>query len=129
VYEFRLSDKDRERFGVDEWIGWDPWAISVGDLDELAERFSFDSDEWPEPLFGTLTIEQAGEPDAKPTPPRWQRRAAIWMALRQADLDVSWDDTAKLQHLKVLSRRAEEPGKDDPATGASTTPPSGTSSD
>jgi hypothetical protein len=129
VHEFRLCDEDRERLGCAEWIAWDAWAITVGDLDELSERFSFEPDEWPEPLFGQLTLEQAGDPDAKPKAPRWQKQAAIWMALRQSGLEVSWDDVAKVRPLKMEIRRTEEPGKDDPATEPSTTPPSTTSSD
>ena len=129
MYEIRLDDKDRERLGCDEWLPWDLWAVTIGDLDELAERFNFDPDDWPTPFFGELTLEQAGDPDAKPKAPKWQFRAGIWLALRQAGVEVSWADMAKVRHLKARTRRTEEPGKEDPATEPSTTQPSTTSTE
>lgn len=91
----RLCDKDRELFGCAEWLEWSPADISIDDLDELAGRFNFDPEEWPEPFFGQLTLEQAGDPEAKPKPPPWRSRAVIWMMLRQNGHPVSWEETGK----------------------------------
>lgn len=91
----RLCDKDRELFGCEEWLEWSPADISIDDLDELAGRFGFDPEEWPEPFFGQLTLEQAGDPEAKPKPPPWRSRAVIWMMLRQNGHPVSWEETGK----------------------------------
>jgi hypothetical protein len=128
--QIRLCDEDREHFKVDtEWVEWDPLNVCVADLDEMAERFGFLPMDWPEPFFGALTLEQAGNPDAKPVPPRWQLHAAAWMALRQAGLDVSWEDAGRVRLLKARSRPS--PGKDSdrsPDSDTSTTPPSASSS-
>lgn len=126
--EFRLRDEDRERLGGPEWLPWSPMAVTINDLDELVDRFDFDPDDWPTPFFGELTLEQAGDPEAQPKSPRWQRRAAVWMALRQNGIDVSWDDVGTVRIFQVESR-VGEPGKADPTTEPSTIQPSTTSTD
>jgi hypothetical protein len=128
---YRLCDEDRERFGCEEWLTYSPYGVSVADLEELSERFDFDPSEWPTPLFGELTLEQAGDPDAKPIAPRWQMRATVWQILRQNGHDVSWEDAGSVQVLLIGVRRREEEGKDpEPSPGSepSTTPPSESSS-
>lgn len=127
--EYRLSDQDRERFGCAEWLPYSPYDISVADLEDLSDRFDFDPSEWPTPLFGELTLEQAGDPTAKPVPPRWQMRATVWQILRQNGHDVSWDDAGTVRIGHVTARRIE--GKDpepSPGSDPSTTPPSKSSS-
>jgi hypothetical protein len=127
--QIRLCDKDRERFKVDEWLEADWLDISIVDLEELSVRFGFDPDDWPEPFVGALTLEQAGNPDAKPKPPRWQPQAAVWMLLRQNGVDASWDDAGSAHWLKIQTRR--DPGKDpapSPSSETSTTTPSASSS-
>lgn len=129
----RLCDEDRERFGCEEWLDFDVRDISVADLGELSERFDFDPYDWPEPFFGALTLEQAGNPDAKPKPPRWQGQATVWMLLRQNGCDVSWDGAGAARIGRARSRPS--PGKDDPeqdpseTSESSTTAPSPSSSD
>jgi hypothetical protein len=129
----RLCDADRERFGCEEWLDFDVRDVTVADLGELAERHGFDPYDWPEPFFGALTLDQAGDPDAKPRPPRWQGHAAVWMALRQNGCDVSWADAGTARIGRARSRPG--PGKDGPpeepstAPEASTTTPSPSSSD
>ena len=128
----RLCDVDREKFGCDEWLDLDPLDITVADIEELCGRFGFDPHDWPEPFFGALTLDQAGDPGARPKPPPWQQWAAVWMALRQAGLDVSWDQAGQARPWKARVRPG--PGKDDPdpdlsaSSGPSTTTPSGKSS-
>lgn len=96
----RLCDGDRERFGCDEWLEFSPLAISVADMEELSDRFGFDPEDWPEPFIGQLTLEQAGNPDAKPKPPRWRNHAVAWMLLRQNGHDVSWEEAGAVRlHL------------------------------
>lgn len=126
--EYRLCDPDRERFGCDEWVPYSAWAISVADLEELSARFGFEPSDWPTVLFGELTLEQAGDPDAKPVPPPWQMRAVVWQILRQNGHDVSWEDAGSVRFGLV---RVREEGKDPgPSTGSatSTTPRSKSSS-
>ncbi|HEX6872408.1 MAG TPA: hypothetical protein VF163_15030 [Micromonosporaceae bacterium] len=124
--QIRLCDTDRERFNVDEWLEFDPLDISVADLDELGARFGFDpfddDDPWPVPFYGSLTLEQAGNPDAKPKPPKWQRRAVAWMVLRQAGCDVSWEESGKVRIMRMQLR--ESPGKEPTRSDPSTTTPS-----
>lgn len=126
---YRLCDEDRERFGCAEWLPYSALNVNVADLEDLSERFDFDPSEWPTPLFGELTLEQAGDPDAKPVPPRWQMRAVVWQILRQNGHQISWED-AGLAHVGLMRVRREE-GKDpEPSPGSepSTTRPSGSSS-
>lgn len=129
MLHYRLADADRERFGCAEWLPYSVLDITIDDLEELSDRFGFDPTEWPTPYLGELTLEQAGDPDAKPVPPRWQMRAAVWQILRQNGHDVSWDDVGTVRAGQVLVRREE--GKDpepSPGSATSTTPPSGSSS-
>jgi hypothetical protein len=134
---FRLCEEDRKRFGVAEWLTFDLRAISVADLEELSERCGFDPTDWPEPWLGQLTLEQAGDPDARPKPPRWHDRASAWMLLRQNGCAASWDDAGTVRMFLVDFRGDEiapaSPGKGDtqetpsPDSEASTTTPSSTS--
>lgn len=107
--EFQLCPEDRALFGCGEWLPCDIRAISVADLEELSERFAFDPEDWPEPFSGQLTLEQAGDPDAKPKPPRWRNRALIWMILRQNGCDVSWEDVGKARAYLIQARHDEVP--------------------
>jgi hypothetical protein len=130
----RLCDDDRKHFGLsDEWIDFDLRAISVGDLEWLSERFNFDPDDWPEPFQGQLTLEQAGDPDAKPKSPRWRNHAFAWMLLRQAGVDASWDEAGAVRLYLVQFRGDGEPEGKEVAGSVrpddSTTPPSDTSTD
>lgn len=134
--QLRLCDEDRRHFGCPEWIEFDLRNICVADLEELSERFGFDPDDWPDPLRGQLTLEQAGDPEAKPKPPRWRDRAIAWMALRQNGFPVSWDE-AGAAHVLLMAKRDDEVeaprGKDStpetpsPNSDPSTTTPSSTS--
>ena len=133
----RLCDKDRERFGCAEWLDWSPSAVSVADLEWLSDKFGFDPDDWPTPLVGELTLEQAGDPDAKPKPPRWRNRAWAWMLLRQNGHMVTWEEAGEVRFLlaRTKTEPVEESGKGEadtepsPPSEASTTPPSPSSSD
>jgi hypothetical protein len=132
---FRLSDPDRKRFGLaDEWVEFDILGITIADMHELSERFGFDPEDWPEPFLGRLTLEQAGDPDARPKPPAWRNHALCWMLLRQNGVDASWDDAGTVQYLRMRVRVDEPPGKDpqgaspSPTSEPSTTRRSGTSS-
>jgi hypothetical protein len=131
-----FGDKDRERWGLaEEWVEFDPSDITVVDLQELSDRFGFDYYDWPEPLFGEIPFEQAGSPDAKRVRPLWHVQALVWMALRQNDIPVAWEDagTARSGRLRLRAAEPESPGKDStPATPSrrradSTTTPSSTS--
>jgi hypothetical protein len=133
-----LCEEDRERFGVGEWLNFDLRNISVADMEFLSDRFDFDPADWPAPFVGELTLAQAGDPDAVPAAPRWQSRAMCWILLRQNGARVSWDEAGEVRHMLMRYQRADEPdespGKEDPTTpseasDASTTPPSGTSSE
>lgn len=133
----RLCDEDRQRFGCAEWLEWSAMAVSIADLEWLSDKFGFDPDDWPTPLVGELTLEQAGDPDAKPKPPRWRNHAWAWMLLRQNGHPVTWEEAGEVRMLLARSKTepVEEPGKGGGDTGASepseasTTPPSPSSSD
>lgn len=136
---FRLCPEDRELFGAPEWLKFDARAISVGDLEELSDRFGFDVEDWPEPFRGQLTLEQAGDPDAVPRPPRWRNRALVWMLLRQNGVDASWEDVGRARAYLLEAHPdpadAPSPGKDAQgssplgSSGGSMIPPSSTSTD
>jgi hypothetical protein len=95
VTEIQFGEKDRQRWDLPEWVEFDPRDIATADLEDLSERFAFDMRDWPTVLFGELTLEQAGDPDAVPAPPKWQTRALVWMALRQNGRMVSWDEAGE----------------------------------
>jgi len=132
VSEVRFGDHDRERWGLAEWVEWDPMDVSIGDLTELSERFGFDPTDWPHVFYGEIPLEQAGSPDAQRKAPRWQYQAMAWMVLRQNGVDVSWDEagTARVGRFRYRSANS---GKDEAETTPSessepsTTPPSETS--
>ena len=128
MFQVHLGERDRERFGCAEGLELDLMEICIADLEELADRFGFDPDDWPIPIIGEVPFEQAGSPDAKPVKPRWQKQAAVWLALHQAGHDATWDEVGKVAAERVVYTR--EPGKDEPApsTEPSGTPPSDTSS-
>jgi hypothetical protein len=131
--KIRLCDEDRETFGCPEWLEpVSPHDISLNDLDELAQRFNFDPNDWPEPFNGQLTLEQAGVEGARPKPPPWRMRALVWMLLRQNGIAVSWEDVGKAHPLSMTTDRADpSPGKgraQSPNSATSTTPRSRTSS-
>jgi hypothetical protein len=133
----QVPDVDQTEFGVPEVLEFDLWSISVDDLDELSERFGFDPMDWPDPFVGEVTLEQAGDPDAQPKPPKWRSRALVWMALRQNGFDVSWEAAGKARAFRwrPLPEPEVERGKDDTGetpsepSGASTPQPSDTSLD
>ena len=131
----RFPDEDRERWSLPEWVDWDPLDIALVDLEELSERFEFELIDWPEVFYGRIPFEQAGREDAQRVAPKWQARAAMWMALHRAGVQASWEDAGTIRLGRTFSRQDESPGKapetdekpSDPS-GASTTPPSETSS-
>lgn len=115
---FRLGESDRPKFGLDGWINYDVRAISVADLEELSERFDFDPADWPEALFGQLTLDQAGDPDAKPKAPRWRNRAIVWMLLRQNGVDISWNDAGSVAFYNISYQPPEPETTAEPGKGA-----------
>lgn len=125
----RLSEKDATRLGCEQILPFDTSEVSVGDVEELAERFGFDPYDWPTPFLGEISLENAGE-GAQPIPPKWQRRAVVCLALRQAGHEVTWEQagTVKVTGVAYL---ADEPGKDDTSQESepSTTTPSTNSGD
>jgi hypothetical protein len=133
----QVPDVDQKEFGTPEVLEFDLWSISVDDLDELSERFGFDPMDWPDPFVGEVTLDMAGDPDARPKPPKWRSRALVWMALRQNGFDVSWESAGKARAFRwsPLPEPEVDRGKDsmeDPASDpsdASTPQPSDTSTD
>jgi hypothetical protein len=132
---FSIPESDQREFGAPAILEWNVVDITVEDLEWLSERFGFDPSDWPTPLNGELTLEQAGDPDARPKPPPWRPRALIWTTLRQNGIDVSWERAGK-GHFYLWRPVVDEsvsPGKDSteetpsPASAASTTPRSRTS--
>lgn len=127
----RLCDEDRKLFGGPEWLEWSLAAISIADLSELADRFDFDPTDWPTPFAGELTLAQAGDPNAKPKPPRWQKQAMVWMMLRQNGVEVAWDETARARPFLAQTfvepdENEDDETKDDESRGKgpATPPPS-----
>jgi hypothetical protein len=126
----RLDPKDAERLGCDEILPLELWDISIVDLDALADRFEFDPDDWPTPLIGEIAFADAGDPDAQPVVPRWQKQAAVWLAVRMSGVDITWEQAGSVAALKVRYLD-DEPGKDEApseSSDPSTTGPSETSS-
>lgn len=109
-----FGDKDRQRWDLPEVAEFDPRDITVADLEELSDRLGFDMRDWPDVLFGELTLEQAGDPDAKPVPPKWQPRAVVWMALRQNGRMVSWDEAgeARTSWLRYVASEGKDQSPD-----------------
>lgn len=128
----RLNEQDAERLGCEQVLTFETALVSVADVGELADRYDFDPYDWPHPLFGEIAFADAGNPDAKPKPPRWQQHAVVWLTLRQNGHAVSWDAAGTVSAMRLAFLADEEaPGKDEePSTEseASTTPPSENSS-
>lgn len=128
---FRLGDTDRAKFALDDWLDYDVRRISVADLEELSERYDFDPTDWPDPLLGALTLEQAGDPDAKAKPPRWRNRAIVWMLLRQNGVQATWEQAGEAFFTEIMYRAPEveaevgkgesPPSTDSRPSGGSTT--------
>src|SRR5262245_58305731 len=112
---YRLGDADRERLGCPEWLPFNLVDASIDDVTDLAERFGFALDDWPEAYLGEIdmdTVGQEREPDR--IRPKWQIKAAVWMALHQNGVNCSWDDVGKVALLRASWRSDpdESPGKD-----------------
>lgn len=129
----RLDEDDAKKLGCENILPLDLAAIALADLEELAERYDFDPEDWPHPLVGEVAFEDAGNPEAKRKKPRWQKQAAVWIAVRASGVDVTWEQVGKVQAMKTLYLAdEEEPGKDESPSetlGPSTTGPSETSTD
>lgn len=129
----RLDEDDAKTLGCEQILPLDLAAIAIADLDELAERFEFDPEDWPHPLVGEIAFADAGNPDAKPKKPRWQKQAAVWIAVRASGVDITWAQAGRVQAMKTLYLADEvEPGKAEAPSEISepsTTGPSETSSD
>lgn len=121
--EISFGEKDRKRWDLPEWVEFDPRDIWTADLCELSDRFGFDVRDWPTVLFGELTLEQAGDPNAKPVPPKWQNHAVAWMALRQNGRMVSWEEAGETR-TTWLRFWFGEPGKA-PSPPSTSTPSDG----
>lgn len=128
----RLDEDDAKMLGCERILPLDLSAIAIADLDELSERFDFDPEDWPTPLVGEIAFADAGNPDAKPKKPRWQKQAAVWVAVRCSGVEITWEQAGRVQALKTMYLADEvEPGKDEEPSensGASTTGLSETSS-
>jgi hypothetical protein len=129
----RLDPRDAERLGCEPVIKFVMGDVTVAEVEELSDRFEFDPYDWPHPFLGEIAFEDAGNPDAKAKAPRWQQRAVVWLTLRQAGLEVSWEQAGgvRAQTLGFLVDE-EEPGKDpepSPESEGSTTQPSESSGD
>jgi hypothetical protein len=132
-----FSEKDRARWGLDEWLEFHPADISIADLGELADLCGFDYTEWPEPFWGDIPLERAGNPDAERVAPKWRLQALAWMTMRQNGVKVSWDEAGTVQSGWIRWRDekpdATTPGKDESrgrrsrTSAASTTSRSSTS--
>lgn len=129
----RLDEDDAAKLGCEQVLSLDLAAIGIADLDELAARFEFDPEDWPHPLVGEIAFEDAGNPDAKPKRPRWQKQAAVWIAVRGSGVDITWEQAGRVQAMKTVYLADEDaPGKDeDPSESseASTTGLSESSTD
>jgi hypothetical protein len=118
LMRFQLCEADQKRFGLGEWLSFDLRAITLKDMTWLSDKFGFDPEDWPNPWLGELTLEQAGDPDAVPKPPKWRNQAMCWMLLRQNGVDASWDDAAEVHDLLIRTEREpsdpepESPGKE-----------------
>lgn len=121
---FRLGDKDRARYGLPEWIDYSPYSITLADIQELSERFDFDATDWPDPYLGQITLEQAGDPDAKAKPPKWRNWAWAWMLLRQNGVDASWADAGTVFFYEIQFKPADAAAPSDVEPGKDASPPS-----
>lgn len=127
----RISDADAARLGVEAEMPLSMVDIPTRDLFWLADRFDFEPEDWPTPIIGEVAFEDAGNPDAKPKVPRWQRTGFAWIALNQAGRPTTWEEAETLAYFRIQlvpEARDVESGKDQPAED-STTPPSESSSD
>lgn len=122
----RLSPclEDRVRFALPEWLDFDLRNISVADMDELSDRYGFDPEDWPAPFLGELTLEQAGDPEAVPKPPRWRNHALCWMLLRQNGIPASWDEAATVKYMMIRTESIAEPEPESPGKEATAATPS-----
>ncbi len=91
--QLRLPDEDRERFGCDEWLDYDPTTVTVEDAEAVEEA----GGEWT------------------------SRRAQFWLALRRAGHEVAWGDLANVNLVKVRSREGK--AVEDSASDESPTSP------
>lgn len=132
TFRVHLSEKDQQRLGCGPALELDLLEISITDLGDLSERLEFEPEDWPDVMIGEIPFEQAGSPDARAVPPKWQKQAAVWLALHQNGHDITWEQAGQVAALRVRYT-SDAPGKDEPespspTSGDSGTPPSATSS-
>ncbi len=119
----RLSDADRERFGVDEWLDYDLGRLTVVEAETLQERFGVDPDDrfvW----FRGAPVVKDGQPvtgdDGEPV---YRRsvvvyRFLVWVALRRAGC-VQDPDSLDFDYDDLQFRRAPDPKDQSSPAGAS----------
>ncbi len=125
--QLRLSDPDRERFGVGEWLDYDFDRMSMVEAETLQERFGVDPEDRYTWLRGEPVI-KAGDPvnDDEGNPvyrrPLAVYRFLVWQALRRAGVHVDAVEFDFDYSSAAYARRDEEPGKDppDPSTPTGT---------
>jgi hypothetical protein len=135
---YKLSDEDRERLGLPEWIDFDYSKLLMTEAEAL-ESAGYETDQFIEDLAGYEVVDKAGNPvmvavleedgspsldgDGKPMEtvklrfPIRAHRAAVWIAARRVGCTVSYDDfdfdLAKIKSEMTLPGKDPEP---DPAS-------------
>jgi hypothetical protein len=106
--KLRLADADRDRYGGDEWLEWDPDHLSYSEAVLLQQHCGVDVATYVQTWLG------GGSADAT----KW----ALWLSLRRAGVEVDWD-TFDPDLLGTRRQRDPEPEGKDPSTPPTTSEP------
>lgn len=78
IVKIRLADADRELYGGDEWLVWDPNQLRVSEAEALEEHLGI----LPENYRGPAGWLRTGGANAT----KW----VLWLCLRRAGTTVDW---------------------------------------
>jgi hypothetical protein len=110
LFRLRLADQDRERYGCDEWLELDPFAITNREAAAIQRGFTCDGMKvafdnpatWLRALTGEVVTDDNGAPvmdpitghDGEPTvvprrrPDFGAELILVWLALRRSGINV-----------------------------------------
>lgn len=108
MIRIRLGDQDRERYGVPEWIEYDPNRPTLAEVRAVREQTSFKG--W---------VELEKNLDSADLDDRFAAAGVIyWLAVRRAGVEVTWADFGLDGFFDVRTERAEDPNQQAPTSGA-----------
>lgn len=122
--DLRLTDADRERLGLPEWITYDPATLMFTEAELLQTELDIDPWDLAAVLRGTPITNDDGTPVMRGDRPRFKQdlrawRFIVWIAARRAGCQVGLADF-DANVLGLITRQVQEAGAEDDPKDPST---------